>query len=324
MKCDALPVMFDEFESETRQMEDRTQQVMGLVTQSSSESGAEILKGGSNNRAEGYKIRSMFAFSSISVNLKQHAARSRVTVMSLISEPESVASLQNYTKLDEDIRHLLTPGYVSQLQARAVSMIPTIRHNAEVFAKAAALVLTTRRMGDQIGTLIAGAYALHSGAKISDADALEWVKKQNWEQVTDTVDSRDENQCIQHILDTQLRVETAMGVRTRSIGELIEKLAGEGDGRHDTDVSRDDAFDAMKRIGIRCEKVSSGSPDFCVRVAADHKELRRILTDTPWSGSWDRHLLRIPGATKANNQRYGYKAARGVEIPVIALFGRSE
>lgn len=169
LRQDAIPVVFDEIESQSEKATSRVNSIMDLMTIASSETGAKLVKGGANGQAQSFLIRSMFCFSSITVNLKQHAAKTRVTVLDMKPKPanETEADLAQYNGMLERIFETLTPDYISRLQARAVSLIPVIRHNARVFAEAAALSIGSRRFGDQVGTLIAGAYALHSTKKIT-------------------------------------------------------------------------------------------------------------------------------------------------------------
>lgn len=313
---DAMPVVFDEFESERKKAAERVEDVMALVTQSSSETGAKMLKGGANGRAASYKIRSMFAFSSIAVNLKQHAARTRVTVLSLNKMPETDSSQKRYRQLLHDINDTINNEYVDRLQARAVQMIPQIRANAEVFAEAAAIILKGRRFGDQVGTLLAGAYALHSTGLISREKAEEWIKRQRWDEVEDMDESRDEVSCLTHILTHELRVETSQnGIKTRNVGELVEKLTGR---RTDGDIDNDEAEAALKRVGIRVDWQES---QHWIGFAQGHKALAKILEGQSWANSWQRTLLRVEGARKHAPKKYAGTNFRGVEIPIKNALG---
>ena len=58
-------------------------------------------------------------------------------------------------------------------------LVPVILKNAETFSQAAAAVLSDQRAGDQIGTLMAGAYSLTSDGEISYDAALEFVRRFN-------------------------------------------------------------------------------------------------------------------------------------------------
>jgi len=261
----------------------------------------------------------MFAFASIAVNLRQHAAQTRVRVLSLYSEPESEASQANYNQTMETILETLTDEYIDRLQARAVTMIPIIRKNARTFAEAAAIALKSRRMGDQIGTLLAGAYALHSNKEITRESAMEWINRQNWDDVAEVSEAKDEAKCLSHILTYQLRVETHNGPKTRSIGELIQRLAGIGDGAKDYDVQGDEATSVLRRTGIRVDAREDGMA--VVRVANSHEQMRKIMQDTPWATSYHRTLMRMPGAIKRDGQKFGAVTCRSVELEARQIVG---
>lgn len=325
LRQDALPVVFDEFEAEREKASKRVEDVMALVTQSSSDTGASIFKGGMGGKADEYKIRSMFAFASISVNMKQHAARTRVTVLSLKTplpgHRETAADVEQYNQLVRDILDTLTPDYISRLQARAIRMIPVIRENAIAFSEAAAVSLGTRRLGDQVGTLLAGAFALFSTKKITRDEAAKWIMQQDWTDVADDDEDRDESSCIGHILAHPVRVETKGGtVKTRSIGELVELVAGTLSS--DTEVTAGDAIATLGRFGLRVERNVQGK--FEVWIAQTHKELSRVLTDTAYASSWARVLLRTEGATKLGVKKYAGVASRGVALPVANMMSGKE
>lgn len=315
VKFDALPVVFDEFESEREKAANRVQDVMSLTTQASSDTGAEILKGGAGGKAESFRIRSMFAFASIGVNIKQHAARTRVTVLSLqtpsAGHVETQADTDQYNALIGSILDTLTPDYIARLQARAVRMIPIIRHNARVFAEAAAMGLGTRRMGDQIGTLLAGAFALYNQGEISRQQAADWIAQQDWSDVTDANEERDEVTCLNLIMAHSLRVEICDGVKTRTVGELAEVVSSKV---YDKEVYSEHAINALARVGLRVEVNLQGR--YQLWVANAHKEVKRILVGTNYADSYSRVLLRIPGADKIPVKKFAGVPARAVSVPL--------
>lgn len=310
---DARPVVFDEFESERRKAAERVEDVLAMVTRASSETGADLLKGGADGRAASFKTRAMFFFASIAVTLKQHAARTRVTVLSLYSEPETAESLAQFNEMRTTLYDTLTDEYIQRMQARAVRMIPVIRHNARVFAEAAALALKDRRMGDQIGTLLAGAYGLHSTGPISREKAVEWINRQNWDEVTEVTEGKDEQACLRHILAHIVRVETSQaGVKSRTVGELIAKAALQS---KDYELTNDEAAGALLRIGIMVAKRQDGVP--AVRFANSHRELKRVLAETSWTESYQRTLQRLPGSAKLEPRKFGNSGTyRSIELTV--------
>lgn len=317
---DARPVVFDEFESERKKAAERVEDVLAMVTRASSETGADLLKGGADGRAASFKTRAMFAFASIGVNLRQHAARTRVTVLGLYGEPETPESLAEFKQMKTNLLDTLTENYIQQLQARAIRMIPVIRHNAQVFAEAAALALKDRRMGDQIGTLLAGAYGLHSTGVISREKAVEWIERQNWDEITETTEGNDESMCLRHILSHIVRVETAMhGVKSRSVAELIAKAAALPNTK-DFEASVEECKSTLLRMGIMvCERQQDNAK--VIRIASSHREMKRVLQDTAWCESYPRTLQRIQGAAKVESRKIGNVSYRSTELLVADVIG---
>ena len=90
-------------------------------------------EGGVGGRAASFKIRSMFCFSSVAVAIKQVAARTRITVLSVrTAEEPTPEGIQQYNDLLTNIRETLTDDYIDRLQARAVSLIPIIPERCDI------------------------------------------------------------------------------------------------------------------------------------------------------------------------------------------------
>lgn len=317
---DAIPVVFDEIESQDDKATNRVNSIMDLMTIASSETGAKLVKGGANGKAQSYMIRSMFCFSSISVNLKQHAAKTRVTVLDMRPKPEheTDADLAQYNGMLETIYGTLTPEYIRRLQARAVGLIPVIRHNSRVFAEAAALSVGSRRFGDQVGTLLAGAYALHSTKQISHEEARRFVDTQQWDEHHDSDDSKDERACMQYILAEQVTVDTSKGPKRRAIGELVE-ICVSGLDEKDGDVSLTVAEQTIKRCGLAVVAARDPFDEHRIAVANAHKALSRMLAGSPWATSWARTLTRLKGAEKTGTMRFAGVTSKAVTVPISSI-----
>lgn len=317
---DAIPVVFDEIESQDEKATSRVNAIMDLMTIASSETGAKLVKGGANGKAQSYMIRSMFCFSSISVNLKQHAAKTRVTVLDMRPKPdhETDDDLQQYNGMLKTIYETLTPEYIRRLQARAVGLIGVIRHNSRIFAEAAALSVGSRRFGDQVGTLLAGAYALHSSKQITPDEARKFVDSQHWDEHHDIDESKDERACMQYILAEQVTVDTNRGPKRRAIGELVE-ICVSGLDEDDGDVSLDAAGKTLRRCGIAVLEPIDPFDSHRIAVANAHKALSRILSGSPWAASWSRTLARLNGAEKTNPMKFAGVNSRAVSIPIHAI-----
>lgn len=313
---DALPVIFDEAESETVRGRDRIRTILELVRQASSENGAAILKGSVSGQAQEYRIRSCFAFCSIVVAAEQKADVSRITVLTLrrYSGPDAA---QRFRGIAEVWAQLLTPDFVAALRARCVRLIPVIVRNAETFAGAVAVYLGSRRYGDQIGTLLAGAYALHSDRVISPEDAAAWVAAQDWAEASERREDGDEERLLLHLLQQPVTVEaqsTGASLR-RTVGELARVLAY---GLQGEAYSSEAAHAAISRAGVRVVfGPQPGQTPYLV-VSDSHAAIKTALRDTPWGTGWSRILERIPGAERQGCVRFGGATTRAVRIPVAA------
>ena len=311
---DARPVLFDEAEREDQQAAQRMQAVLDLVRQSSSEGGAEIVKGtGNQTGAKRYRIRSMFAFQSINVALLHQADESRVTVLSL-REPvkNDPAAQQRFADLETCVTERLTPEFSAGLIARSVAMIPTIRANAETFARAIAAGHGTRRLGDQIGTLLAGAYSLHSTGLVTPEQAAEFVAREEWSADTPADDEKDEFRLLRTILSLRVRVGTAEMPVSRLVEAAQQMEAGEGLPAPEL------AQRVLSETGIKFS-YRENMPG--IYVSTNHQALRTALRGTPWDAGWSRALLRIEGTENSGHGvRFGLGAtSKATWIPMTIL-----
>jgi putative DNA primase/helicase len=311
----ALPIIFDEAEAEGWTDKQRIQHVLDLVRQSTSEGGAAIVKGTqSQTGAIRYTMRSCFMFLSVNVTINRQADESRITVLSLENPPQGDLEAQaHYDRLIEQIAALVTAEYCAGFVARAVMLMPVIRDNAETFKRAVAAKLGSARVGDQVGTLCAGAYSLHSSNRITLAEAIDWVDRQDWEEATSADAVTDEQRLMDKLLSRTITVQSiATGTVSRTVGELLKAAAG-----HD-DMPAGPAEDALKRCGI-IPQAPTKTQDGGMWVANRHPALADYLKDTPWSSptSWRRALKRYPGAKSSVAQLYFAGVySRAIFVPV--------
>lgn len=313
---DARPVIFDEAEGEDAQAQSRIQAIMALARQASTENGGAIIKGSATGKATTYRIRSMFGFSSIGVGVHQYADKTRVTVLAMQADQSKTDEQRkaHYDALQARAADLLTEEYCARLRARAVNMIGAIRENAKIFATAGAAVIGTQRLGDQIGTMLAGAYALHNSGLITPDDARAWIEKQDWSEETALNEVKDEQSCLSHILEYVVRVAGDVTTSERSIGELIRMvLLRERAG----DVGYNAASEHLLRVGIKV--IDDGFV-----VANGHTAIAKLLTGSLWAKQWGRILKRLPGAQARAPERYGGGGLhRGVWLPGSEVIGNS-
>ena len=311
---DARPVLIDEAEREDPEAAKRLQGILDLIRQSASETGGEILKGTQDQRgAKGFRVRSAFCLSSINVGLMHAADESRVTVLALRApDPASAeADAKAFRAIQAEAIDLLTPEFSAELLARAVRLLPVIRANAETFAQAVALHLGSRRLGDQLGALLAGAYSLHSEREITAVEATTYVRAQNWDIATAERNAEpDEFRLIAHLTQHRVRVTLGGSPIECTLGRLISAALG-----RDT-IDTDKAEMELRARGIRSDPGG-------IIVSNTHPELARILADTPWAAGWGRTLSRLPGAESVSKPvRFNdHHVARATFVPSKAMGG---
>ena len=300
LNSDALPVIFDEFEREDSAAAIRVQGVLDLMRQSSSESEKKILKGTQQQTsARAFRIRSCFAFSSINLGVTHAADESRLTILSLQPPADSNQESQSqFSELVSRAANTITPAYAAGLLSRAVSLVPVIRANAEVFAVAVAVRLGTRRLGDQIGTLLAGAYALHSSNTISSSDASAYLDRQDWGDAVSADQQRDEYRLLSHMTAHRVRISIGNGPTMEvTLGRLLSAAFGA-----DERIPQDTAAHELRDYGVRVQHFKP----FGVWVSTNHPSLAKSLSGTPWAANWNRTMARLPGAeSPQKNIRFG-------------------
>ena len=236
LQSDALPVIFDEFEREDSSAGARVQGVLDLMRQASSESNKVTLKGTQGQKdAHSFRIRSCFAFSSINVATSHAADESRLTVLTLRTpekaDPGSQSAFLAFEK--NAAANPLGPDYAAGLLARSVGLLREIRANAETFAVAVASRMGTRRAGDQLGALLAGAFSLHSTGLITPEFAEDWLGRQEWGAETGTEVVRDEVRLMSYLMASKVRVSLGNGPTIDvTIGRLSFQIA-----RHDGNMA---------------------------------------------------------------------------------------
>ena len=316
LKADALPVVFDEAETNERNDQIRMQNVLSLARVASSESHAAMIKGSASGEVTRYTMRSMFMMSSISTALKQGADRSRFAQLTLknLSEVNEAERSSQWALLEKDLDAYITDEVATRLIARTISLLPVIRKSIVVYSRVAAEYFGSQRLGDQYGALMAGAWSLVSSDVATEESARQHISSQTWESFTQTTEETDETRCLQTIFQYQVRVETDEKTYTRTIGELIHIASSL---TLDREIQTISAVDVLGRHGLLVE---AGPPSVVV-ISNSAKAIASILAVTPWSHSWGQVLRRLPNAESRGSTRFKGAGAhsRAVALRVTDL-----
>ena len=301
---DSLPVIFDEAESEDKRGQIRIQSILELARGASSETGAGIAKGSASGEAMVFRIRSCFCFASIGVAAIQKADISRISSLEL-QKAGGEQGAQAFERIKQLTRETaLNSDWCDSIRSRSLANARTIRENAIIFAAAVAAHLGDQRVGDQLGTLLAGAWSLTSSKQITREAADQWVQAQEWEQWMPVEADKDEMRAFAVLREGLLRFEPEDGLsRNLSVSELIEIAMG----------GEQAALKTLNRHGIKIR------PDGVVAISNSHRTLAVFYSETPWANKWKHQLMRLPNAQQSQD-RIGGVNQRCVLIPIESFF----
>ena len=308
LKSDALPIIFDEAESNEKADQQRMQAILSLARVASSETNAQMIKGSPNGEVIRFHLRSMFFLSSISTALKQGADRTRFAQLTLktTNKFNKHEKALLWEQLEKDLDNTINELTGKKLIARTFKLIKTIKKNIKVFSRLAGEKFDSQRLGDQYGALLAGAYSLMSSELVNLQTAETMINSVSWESYSESTELPDERRCLQAILQHSVKVDKTDYL----LGELID-IAG---GQYSTYLESEQAVNTLGRHGL---KVNSN----CLMISNTSEALKEILSGTAWQHSWSQVLTRLPDAQKAPATRFKGQGsvAKAVKIPLVAL-----
>lgn len=313
-KLDALTIAFDESESRNKKAKARLDDILDLARVSSSESDGREVRGTSVHKAVEFDPRSMFVFSSIGVNISNDADESRISLIELI-KPRGISQkdLDNkWALLDEQIHSLLTPEYCASLRARSIFNIKIIRKNCIVFSRAVSEHLCSKRAGDQLGTLFAGAFSLASDTEITPDGAKAWIQQFDFSTVYDDGHNEEQN-LLDYLLQHTIKIDTSNDL---SVEEMVQKITNASNISFEADCDQEKMAGILKRIGIRIERDTVNKTKWTLWIANSHSGIAKILEETEWPKKWGILLKRLPGAEQ-RNMRYTGSPTMSTGIPWI-------
>lgn len=283
--CDALAIDLDEMEGKDEFSIRRHRAIFELSRQSSSETGAPIIKGSSSGEAVSYRVRSSFFFSSIADGATEQADENRICRLEYVGHlpDDGGASFKRLTEFWQTCVGL--EDFCDRIRARAITMAPVIREAYEVFRPIITRLSKSSRCGQQMGAISAGYWCLLHDTPPSVTSAELWCQGQQWVDPSTPIEA-DENRVLDILLQSQIPIESEDNLRMkRSISEALWMVYNR-DG-----VLSGCAKEALDRHGIR--PVAN-----TVHIANKHVELSKIFKGSQYDGKWSQYLLRLPGAVR--------------------------
>ena len=319
LRSDAVPVVFDEAEANRQHgsnfAEQRRQAILGLMRQASSDGRGTIMKGSANHQTHEFAVRSAFLLSSIGVGLKEAADLTRTAVLTI--RPLESYGLNERKKLEQnwsrmlDLEAMIPREMPQRLLARQVAHLPQLRLNIEAFKKAATEILRSPRIGDQLGTLLAGSYSLYNTGTLTVEQCKKYIESKDLSEFLAVKSEREDIALLHHICGSMIRVDTMKGAQERAIGELIRWVL---ERPRDAEMDHMDCELLLARYGLRVKYDGINREGMWVGTSVP--TLNRIMQTSDYFEGWAGVLGRHPHAKKYEGTlRFGGVVSRAVFIP---------
>lgn len=306
LKGDALPVLFDESESNTEREAMRVQSILALIRQASTESQARTLKGSAGGDAVSFHIRSMFCLASIQVGIKYQADIERMTVLSLLPKRDDLDAAGTWKKMAELLHTLRRdedmPG---RLVKRSIDLLPTTRQNIKIFSEVAATKFGSQRDGDQYGTLLAGAWSLISREVATLEQAAEMVEEYDWSEHRENNEDDEGERAISALMEAHIRVPGGAEVTVFELLKVAMLYEVKGFA-----LAHDACEAILARHGMRIDGTY-------LLLSNRSNELRRLMQGTPFEADLRGVMLRVKGSIRwPRPVKFSGVSARCIAIPV--------
>lgn len=327
---DSLPAIFDEFETDSKQSGERIDKIIRLFRMCSDAHDGRLYKGSQDQtKAVSYTVQSAACFSSITPNIKHFADISRITTLTLKTEyGKETERKENFKNVQRIIAELMgndrqSSKFAEQFVSYSILNAHNIIASWKVFKEAASAKLGfTARISDQLGMLLAGAWAYKSDKPITLKQAGDFLGSYDWEDLVPNKDQQNQSRLLRTLAQHQYDIDNEDREKprryARGVGRLVEYLAhefaddfnkGHPDGRY---FPQSVVREFLLNKGIIVE-------DGFIYISNNSAALRTIFYNTQWEADWKTTLKAIKGAVIPNLPKYfgtGIGASRCVGIPV--------
>ena len=313
--------MGDEMESDNRMQSERIEQILTLFRGSSSgqESGGATLHGSQDGEGKLWVMQSMACFSSIGSAMHHNADMNRFTVCELKQNRGDITEhKKNFSEIEQKAKNF-NQEYSRAFHARTYNIIDELLSAVSIVKEQSSRILGTMRDGDQIGTLMAGAWMVEHDEAPTASEAYEWLKSIHIESlIGDSEAKSDEERCLDEIYSVKINVAVG-GVRSNiSVGASLEfwynaESYGNPRNADSSGLTVDGVERELEQLGIKPASVK-GQPYLYIAIA--HPALRRAIRESGWADSYAALLGRLKNCEdiKAGPARFAGLQKRYVKL----------
>lgn len=311
---DAIPILIDEAEPDAKSMKS----ILDLARSASS--GDIIVRGSSGqDGAMRYQVRSAFCFSAINPAIAKFADETRITRL-VLRRRAGPAGEAKFAELTEARLALINDRTGPRLAARMIRNVKTVLRNIKIMEDAIANHFGSRRLAQQYGALLGGAWSLVDDEVIEESRAAELAENVPNQSVQIQSEEDDIQSMTHHMLAWMVEVSAKGHRRTKvTAGELIERGLAHAFDDGANDILQEEASLSLARWGMRVSEDQKA-----IIVARNHPGLKnQLFKDTPWSGSYIQQLSNLDGAHPGGQMRFAGDRYSTVIVPV-SHFGMDE
>ncbi len=268
---DALPVVFDEAESNGGERRARNMEgLLALVRSAATSGDVGLSKGGADGTAKNYLLRCCFLLFSIVNNLDRAADTSRFLVLRLSPLMDDAARAAMWQRQEAARAMTQGHGFTARLFTRLLRAVPALLDNARIIRKHLMDAGYNARRAELLGLLLAGAHALTKSGAV-DAAYLEHAAA-----VAQAVEETQERESdTQRCLDTLLGYSVMFHGVQKSVARLCQMVRDAGKENVDNAA---DARDALAALGLEWKDKANA-----LQVNPAARELReQVFRGTDW------------------------------------------
>ncbi|WOL24256.1 DNA primase [Yersinia phage fHe-Yen8-01] len=316
LRSSALPIVVDEFETNDRSQKMKTDAIMSMARQASSDSGAKTAKGSSSGSEQSYLVPSMFCLGSINTNIDKKADHDRFTLLDLLAPPDDDEDDQENWRETKALMDNLEDdlSFPDRWTSRAVFLMPEILKAVRIFRRVGTSAFGTQRNTDQLGTLMAGDYMLDHDEAPTEAQASAYLSKFNWDENRAVAEEEDARQALNYILEYSVR---SGGGAMFQIKDLILDQYQRRMGKKSTlpaGLIPEESQTMLNAYGIKYD----GPGRRVAFQSTPTPAMKKLISETSFATNLKGQLRRITGALNGQKVRMGSDNAslRCTTIPV--------
>jgi putative DNA primase/helicase len=326
MQNDALPVLYDEAESDDAKAQLNITNILEMARRSSRRTKSHTFKGTTDGRSASYQTASMFCMASVNSYLVKPTDKTRFAMLG-IKLDRTQEALDRFNEVAQGINDIITKDFHDRLLTRAYRNINRIKEVIRIFQRRVAYKFNDNRSGDQYGTLLAGYYCMVMDNVPTEYEVDTFINNFEWFEEQSEFEETNADQALRVLKQHKVQFRQERGVpMIMHLADAVEIVATK------TALVAKDAFvevaeaeRLLRLYGIRIE-------DDWIYITNTSEELKKVVfKDTPWAFNYEKVLKGINGASiiKPNGVRRirfstSSERTRFTAIPINVFLGQDE